>query len=132
MSARTKQSVGWFVLVGCAAAAVHLATVVVLVDQVGLVPLVANVGGWLLAFGVSFAGHLRLSFAHQDAPLQRAAARFFLVSLAGFVVNEAAYAMLLGWTGLGFRAALVAVLLGVALLTYWLGRHWAFLGSPAR
>ena len=30
------------------------------------------------------------------------------------------------------RLALATVLIGVALLTYWLGRHWAFLGSRVR
>ena len=53
----------------------------------GLAPLAAIVFGWLVAFGVSFAGHYRLAFHHHRAPLRRAAARFFLVSALGFAVN---------------------------------------------
>lgn len=123
----------WFVATGCTAAAVHFGVVVLLVARFGAAPLWANLGGWLVALGVSFTGHLRLSFADQAAPAARSARRFFLVSALGFVVNESAYALLLHGSGLGYRAALAAVLVGVAVLTYLLSRHWAFLGgSPAR
>lgn len=119
-----------FVVVGTTAAAVHFAVVWGAVDGIGLAPLVANVLGWAVAFGVSFAGHHRLTFADQQAPLARSARRFLLLSAIGFGVNESAYALLLGLGGLGYRSALAAVLVGVAAFTYWLGRHWAFLGSP--
>jgi putative flippase GtrA len=119
-----------FIVVGCAAAAVHFAVVLLLVGRGGLAPLVANVGGWIVAVGVSFAGHRFLTFVDQRAPLGRSALRFAALSAAGFAVNESAYALLLGASGLGYRSALALVLVGVAVFTYWLGRHWAFLGSP--
>lgn len=118
-----------FVATGSAAALVHFAVVVGLVEHAGWAPLAANVAGWLVAFGVSFAGHLRLSFADQGAPPARAARRFFVVSAGGFAVNEAAYAMALHAGGLGYRVALAGVLAGVALLTWLLSRHWAFRGN---
>lgn len=120
-----------FVAVGTTAAAVHFAVVWGAVERLGLVPLVANVLGWGIAFGVSFAGHRRLTFADQQAPLARSARRFLLLSALGFGVNESAYALLLGLGGLGYRSALATVLVGVAAFTYWLGRHWAFLGIRA-
>jgi len=46
--------------------------VVALVSGVGVAPLLANVGGWVMAFGVSFLGHLRLSFGDQRPPPARA------------------------------------------------------------
>lgn len=118
-----------FVATGSTAALVHFAVVVGLVDHAGWAPLVANVAGWLAAFGVSFAGHLRFSFADQAAPPVRAARRFLAVSAGGFAINEAAYAALLHGGGLGYRVALAGVLLGVALLTWLLSRHWAFRGN---
>ena len=121
-----------FIGVGSAAAAVHLATVKGLVEAAGWPPLAGNICGWLLAFGVSFTGHQRLTFAEQGAPQSRALRRFFIVSALGFVANEAAYAALLAYTRLPYDAALVLVLLGVAVLTYLSSRHWAFLGSRAR
>lgn len=119
----------WFIAVGCAAAALHFAVVVALVQLTGWPPLVANIAGWLAALGLSFAGHWRLSFAAQQAPLHRAAPRFVLVSATGFAVNEAAYGLLLHAAGLGYALALAIVLVAVAVGTYLLSRHWAFRGS---
>ena len=47
-------------------------------------------------------------------------------ALAAFALNEACYAALLLWTRLGYRTALVLVLVGVAAFTYVAGRRWAF------
>ncbi|MFC4297169.1 MAG: GtrA family protein [Castellaniella sp.] len=118
--------IGWFVIVGCAAAATHWAVAVACVAWGGLAPLIANVIGWLVAFGVSFAGHYRLTFRHQHAPLRRAAVRFFLVSALGFAVNEAAYATLLRLTAIRYDVLLALVLIGIAGMTFILGRYWAF------
>jgi putative flippase GtrA len=122
--------VGRFVVVGCAAAAVHWSVVRGVVDGWAVAPLLANVLGWLVAFGVSFAGHHRWTFG--DAPgrdVRRSLPRFLLVSLAGFVVNEATYAVLLGGLG-GWRydIVLAVVLVAVAGLTFVASRLWAFRG----
>jgi putative flippase GtrA len=118
--------IGWFVIVGCAAAATHWAVAVACVAWAGLAPLLANVAGWLVAFGVSFTGHYRLTFRHQQAPLLQAALRFFLVSALGFAVNEAAYATLLHITPIRYDILLALVLIGIAGMTFILGRYWAF------
>lgn len=120
----------WFVFVGCMAAAVHLGTVVLLVSGFVWRPLVANVVAWLLAFCVSFSGHWHLTFPRSGAPLARAAIRFFCISLAGFLVNEAMYAVLLHLTGTQWYAlVLFFVLLAVAVMTYLLSSRWAFRGT---
>ncbi|HEX7387582.1 MAG TPA: GtrA family protein [Castellaniella sp.] len=118
--------IGWFVIVGCAAAATHWAVAVACVAFGNLVPLIANVVGWLVAFGVSFTGHYRLTFRHQHAPLARAAIRFFAVSALGFVVNETAYAVLLEATTIRYDVLLALVLVAIAGMTFILGRFWAF------
>ena len=119
----------WFVAVGCAAALTHLGVVVVLVSRHGQLPLAANVIGWLAAFIVSFAGHWLFTFRSQQAPLWRAARRFFGVSAAGFATNEFAYALLLQWSSWRYDLVLALVLVGVAVITYLLSSRWAFLGS---
>ena len=121
---------GWFVAVGCTAAAVHFGVVVALVSGLGLPPLAANVAGWLVAFVVSFLGQWQLTFRAHGAPWLQALRRFFLLSAAGFAINEASYAILLRWTPWRYDVLLAGVLVGVAVMTYLLGSRWAFRGSP--
>lgn len=122
--------IGWFIFVGCAAAAVHLGSVHVLVSQFGWQPLVANVVAWLVAFCVSFTGHWHLTFPHSGAPMVRAIRRFFVIALTGFAINEALYAVLLDVAGAQwYLAILFFVLIAVAVMTWVLSSRWAFLGK---
>jgi putative flippase GtrA len=124
-----KQLIGqlsWFAVVGCMASVVHWLSVVALVGFAGLAPLAANVMGWLVAFGVSFSGHHRLTFRRHNAPAWRAARRFFLVSATGFAVNEISYAYLLHATTIRYDVLLAGVLIVIAGFTFVLGRFWAF------
>jgi putative flippase GtrA len=125
----TLRRVGWFIAVGCSAAAVHLGTVMALVSGTGWPPLAANVIGWLVAFCVSFGGHWHLTFPASGAPLLRAAGRFLLVSLTAFVANESLYALLLRLTTIRYDVLLFFVLLAVAVMTYLLSARWAFRGT---
>jgi len=120
------KQLAWFITVGCAAAATHWIVVVAAVSALGMAPLIANVAGWLVAFGVSFAGHYQLTFRHHRAPLARAARRFFAVSALGFGVNELAYAWLLNATALPYDVLLALILIAIAGMTFILGRLWAF------
>lgn len=119
--------ISWFAAVGTLAAAVHLATVIALVRWAAWSPAMANVVGWLLAFVCSFAGHHRTTFRDANAPVARAAGRFFAVSALGFAVNQTAYVLLLRLPWLRYDLALALVLVAVAAMTYVLGRRWAFL-----
>lgn len=119
----------WFIAVGCAAAAVHWVVVVAAVEAAGWRPLVANVGGWLVALGVSFAGHHHLSFRGHGVPLFGSARRFVAVSATGFAVNEGVYAATLQWSGLRYQMLLAGVLTLVAVMTWLLSRYWVFRGS---
>ena len=129
---RLTTRVVWFIAVGCAAALTHLGVVMGLVTHFGFNPLIANIAGWLVAFGVSFSGHYNATFRDQNAPKLRSTMRFFVVSAAGFGINETAYAALLHWNGLPYDVALAIVLLVVAVATYGLSRHWAFQGIEGR
>ena len=118
--------IGWFIAIGSTAAAIHLATVVALVRWGGWSPAVANVAGWLVAFLCSFLGHQHTTFSDAKAPMARAARRFFAVSALGFAANQCAYLLLLRLSGLRYDVALALVLVGIAVMTYLLGRRWAF------
>lgn len=116
----------WFGLTGAAAALTHLLSVLALVEGAGLAPLAANLGGFLLAFGVSYLGHRHLTFTATHLPHAQTLPRFLGVAVAGFALNEALFALLLAYTALPYALALALVLALVASLTFLLGRHWAF------
>lgn len=118
-----------FILVGSAAALVHLVIVMLLVEGLQLAPLVANFGGWLCAFSVSYGGHKALTFADHDAPALQSASRFLLLSAGGFAINELAYAVLLHTSRIPYHFLLAIILLCVAVATYLLSRYWAFAGT---
>jgi putative flippase GtrA len=120
-----------FVAVGCTAGAVHFGMVVLLVETLALAPLVANVIGWLVAFVVSFLGQSLLTFGSRRTPWTQALPRFFAISLAGFLANESAYALLLHATPLPYDLLLALVLIGVAVMTYLFSSRWVFRGSPS-
>ena len=116
----------WFLAVGAAAAAVHLAVVTLLVEAFAAAPLAANVVAFLVAFCVSYLGHSRLTFAHQRAATAQSLPRFFAVAVSAFAINELLYWIALEQLRLPYRPALFAVLVIVAAGTYVASRAWAF------
>lgn len=123
---KLSHQLAWFIVVGASAALVHWLVVVLLVSGAHLTPLVANIFGWLVAFGVSFTGHYQLTFRHQRNGVKEAIWRFFLLSATGFAINETSYAVLLKQTRLPYELLLAMVLVGVAVLTFVASRLWAF------
>jgi putative flippase GtrA len=115
-----------FVAVGVAATATHWCLVVLLVEVWRLPAAAANLAGWVLAFGVSFAGHYTLTFRHANANWKRSAWRFFLISAGGFAVNELAYVGLLHTMALPYDLLLALLLVAQAGLTFLASRLWAF------
>lgn len=119
----------WFGVVGVLAMLVHFSLVSWLLVPAGLSPLVANVLGFLLAFQVSYWGHRLKTFDARHIPHRQALPRFFLVASLGFALNEMLYFLLLRFTQMGYREALLLVLASVAGVTFLLGRFWAFQGA---
>lgn len=119
----------WFGVVGVSAMALHFALVAWLLVPLGAAPLVANVLAFLAAFQLSYWGHRLQTFRAHAVPHRQALPRFFGVACLSFAVNEAMYALLLRYTALDYRAALLLVLVAVAVLTFALGKLWAF--APA-
>ncbi len=117
--------IGRFGVVGISALAVHWVVVALLVPT-GLAPLVANVLAFLVAFQVSYAGHRRWTFDAAHLSRRQTLPRFFLVALASFAANELMYAVLLRYTPLDYRLALLLVLGLVAGMTFLFSRQWAF------
>ena len=119
-----------FGIVGTAAAVVHFIVVSLLVP-LGIHPLIANIVGFAVAFGVSFAGHRRWTFAAGGRELPRALNRFFAVAVCGFAANELLYALVLRFTRLEYGSALLIVLTLVAGSTFVASKFWAFADERA-
>lgn len=115
-----------FGIVGTLAAMVHLLMVMLLVEMAWLSPLRANVAGFGVAFLFSYGGQRHFTFQDGDSPHRQALPRYLLVATAGWVLNQALFALLLAFTPLPYPLALGLVLLLVAGLTFLLGRHWVF------
>lgn len=124
-----KRELFWFGVVGISALLVHYCLVTLALVPLGVQPLVANVVGFLLAFQVSYWGHRSLTFQAGHVAHRQALPRFFAVACLSFCVNEAMYFILLHYSRLDYRSALLIVLFTVAALTFLLGKLWAFSGA---
>ena len=121
------QQIAIFIAVGIAAAITHFTVVLAVVETLALHPLAANVIGFGIAFLVSFGGHSRWTFPTRREQLATARDRFFLVALAGFAINQAAYAGALHIFGRDYYLPILAtVILSVAGATFLLAKLWAF------
>ena len=114
----------FFGLVGIAAALTHMGVFALLREKMW--PEVANVGGFAVAFVLSFAGHRWLSFAGTSTPLAQSLRRFAVTALAGFACNEAVFMLLFRLWDWPSLLALSAAMVVAAGQTFVLGRFWAF------
>lgn len=115
-----------FIAVGVSALITHWLVVVLLVPLLGLHPLLANVVAFLVAFNVSYFGHRHLTFQASERTHRQTLPRFATVAASSFLLNEALYWALLSYTSLRYDIAMLLVLGSVAVLTYVLGKFWAF------
>ncbi|RMC99137.1 GtrA family protein [Aquitalea palustris] len=124
-----KRELFWFGVVGVSAMLAHFLLVACLLVPAGLPPLLANIVAFLLAFQISYWGHRHKTFEAGHVPHRQALPRFFMVSCLSFALNEAMYFLLLHFTALDYRIALLIVLGSVAVFTFVLSKLWAFSGK---
>lgn len=115
-----------FAVVGGAATVVHYVTALALVTAGGWPPRWANLGGFVVAFAVSFLGQWKWTFGAADAPARRALPAYFAVAVSSFLLNAALFELLLRYAPLPYYVSLALVLGTVAALTFVLSRKWAF------
>lgn len=117
----------WFLMVGALAAAVHFFALLALVKWGGVAPAWGNVWAFALAFCVSFGGHFRLTFRHSRHSWLGSLWRWLASSAGGFLLNQFLFVLGLHWLGERHYAVIwLAVTLLVTLLTFSLGKFWAF------
>jgi len=119
-----KTSTFWFLAVGGTASVAHM--VVFALAQAHMWPELANALGFVIAFGVSFAGHRLLSFKDAGTSVATSLRRFGITALAGFASNEIIFVALLRGLALPSLLALFIALVFAAGQTFVLSRFWAF------
>ena len=115
-------------VVGASAAFTHLAGFAL--AEPYFWPEVANALGFVVAFGVSFAGHRWLSFQDAGTSFWQSLRRFAVTALAGFAANEVIFVVLLRGLGLPSFIALFIALVLASAQTFVLSRLWAFRRGP--
>ncbi|WP_193092494.1 GtrA family protein [Halomonas colorata] len=110
-----------FIAVGAAATATHMGVATLLFTLMqGHYIALANFIAWLVAFGVSFWGHQRVTFKRQTT-----LSRFLFMSLAGLAINYAALGVLL-LTPLPPLLAMLSAIATAAVSTYLLAKYYTF------
>lgn len=112
-------------LVGVAAACVHISIVWALITELGIEALLANLAAFLTAFSVSFMGQYLWTFRSKRY-WQSAIVRFFLISLLGFAANNLVLITLLDMGVMSDSLAAVLSACIIPVVTYLAGRFWAF------
>jgi len=117
-----------FGIVGALATMVHAAVVTGLIVSWGVNPMVANVSAFSVAFSFSFVGHYKWTFA-SSARQSRALVRFLIVAIAAFTANNLLLVALLHRGLLSDLATVLVSILVIPVITYIVGRFWAFSGG---
>lgn len=119
-----------FAVVGVANTAIDLAAFSVLL-WLAVVPLVANVGAWLVAVAFSFVANRLWSFERDNSiPLSHSVFRFIsLGALISLGVSSVFIAGLSGWTGV-WPAKIVGII--VAAVLNFLAARWSIEGRLLR
>ena len=115
-----------FIIVGVVAALTHFVSVYILVTSTGLLPIIANIFAFCIAFGVSYYGHSLWTFSHKKHEHKKSVIRFFLVAVFSFLINEGGYYLLLELTSIHYLLSLLIVLATVPIITFILSKYWAF------
>ena len=94
--------------------------------QAHMWPELANALGFVVAFGVSFAGHRLLSFKDAGTSMATSLRRFGVTALAGFASNEIMFVVFrcAGWRCQACWRCFALVF--AAAQTFVLSRFWAF------
>jgi len=114
-----------FGIVGVTAACIHFTTVVLLVQNFFLAPMLANIFGFLIAFQASYWGNRLWTFSQTITLHHVAFSRLLLVQLINFSANELLFYIFLS-LNLPYPLALLTVLTILPVFTFFSSKMWVF------
>jgi putative flippase GtrA len=116
---------GKFASVGVVATGLHVVTALGLNQFAGVAPMRANVVAFVVATTWSYLGNWIWTF-NAAARFQQSAPRFFAMSIACFVVNQAIVYGVTVLAQLPFWLAMVPVVAVVPAFSFWMSRTRIF------
>lgn len=120
-----------FLMVGVTAAAVHFSVVVLLVQLFHYAPLIANVGGFVVSFQVSYWGHRLWTFHATDVLHREAYPKLVMVQVVNFSMNEYLFYFFMS-QHLPYQLALLIVLAILPAFTFMMHKYWVFQSHVSR
>lgn len=114
-----------FGTIGVAVTLLHGAVAWLAHRSLGMPPFAANLAGYGVAVGLSFAGHSLWTFRRRDRAVRRLA-RFIVVSLAGFALSNATIWVVTRTVDWPFEVALAINLALIPAATWLVSRLWVF------
>ncbi|MDO5769397.1 MAG: GtrA family protein [Psychrobacter sp.] len=125
-----------FLIMGGLAALVHFLVLYSAVSFFAITPIWANVIAFLIAFVVSFIGHLNVTFKtlnDQSGPNSEPSTimprllKWFASSVAGFAINQSLFVLGISWLGDQYYLIVWFIVTAiVTVLSFLLGKLWAF------
>lgn len=120
-----------FIVMGSLAALVHLAVLYTAVTFLDIAPAWANAIAFIVAFVVSFIGHLNVTFKDnhlaQTASVSSRLLKWFMSAVTGFMLNQGLFVLGLAWLGESYYLLIWFIVTGiVTALSFLLGKLWAF------
>ena len=114
-----------FGCVGVVAAAVHFCLVMLAVTYSGMLPLVANIFAFAIAFQVSYWGHRLFTFRGTNTSHRSAFSKLVFIQLINLAANESLFYIFLSMN-LPYPLALFFTLTILPLFTFISTRFWVF------
>ena len=120
-----------FIIMGSLAALVHLLVLYLAVSVFDIAPAWGNVIAFIIAFIVSFVGHLTVTFRDSNLNnptlVSRKLIKWLASSISGFALNQGLFVIGLSWLGDAYYLLIWFIVTGiVTVLSFLLGKLWAF------
>ena len=114
-----------FGVIGMCAACTHV-LVVLAITQMSVALAIANIAGFLVAFWVSYFGHLYFTFGHQASRSKRTLIKFMFVACSGFLINESLVVLLQHFSHLSSNLIVISAIILTSIITFLFNRYFAF------
>jgi putative flippase GtrA len=111
--------------VGVAASLLHIASALLFYGAAGMPATLANTMAFLMSFSLSFLGNYRWTFASTGAE-SAALSKFFLLSVACFLLNQTLVALAMTLVRLPFGVSVTLATAAAAALGFLGSHRWVF------